>query len=398
MPSVAIIGAGAAGCFCAARLLDGAKGIRVTLFEAGKKPLAKVAITGGGRCNLTNTFSWISSLEEAYPRGHRVIKRALSAFSPRETCRWFTDHGVPVVAQEDQCVFPVSQNAMDVVRCLLRACQKAEFRLEHKVAGIKAADSGFLVDGEHFDAVVVTTGGAPQGLPFLSALDLETVPPVPSLFTFNIDDAPLRKRMGLVVEAGLSIPGTRFKSSGSLLITDWGFSGPATLRLSSYAARYLADNQYRAPLLVNWLLKDEAVIRAFLEGLAREHPHQQVSSARTPLPSRLWGLITERAGLREGIRWAELGRKGMNRLTATLCQDPYEITGKCKFREEFVTAGGVSLSEIQPGTMESKRFPGLYFAGEVLDIDAITGGFNLQAAWSTGYVVAQSITARFREE
>ena len=391
MPSVAVIGAGAAGCFCAAQLLREDPHIRVSLFEVGKKPLVKVAVTGGGRCNLTNTFEGISSLEEAYPRGHRLMKRALKVFSPEDTCGWFTDRGVPVVAQEDHCVFPVSQDAMDVVRCLLRSCEGADFRLGHRVQEIRPGEGSFLVDGETFDAVVVTTGGAPQGLPFLSSFGLETVPPVPSLFTFNIADKALRERMGLVVPATLSIPGTAFKASGPLLITDWGFSGPATLKLSSYAARYLAEQQYRAPLMVNWLQSPEADIRLLLLELSKEHPQQKVCSARTPLPSRLWGLLTERAGLREDLRWAELGSKGMNRLVATLSQDTYEITGKCKFREEFVTAGGIALSEIGLNTMESKRFPGLLFAGEVLDVDAITGGFNLQAAWSTGFMAARSI-------
>ena len=393
MPSVAVIGAGAAGCFCAAQLLRNDSRIRVSLFEAGKKPLAKVAVTGGGRCNLTNTFEGISSLEEAYPRGHRLMKRALKVFSPEDTCRWFTSRGVPTVAQEDHCVFPVSQDAMDVVRCLLRSCEGADFRLGHRVREIRPEDGKFLVDGEVFDAVVVTTGGAPQGLPFLNAFGLETVPPVPSLFTFNIADKALRERMGLVVPATLSIPGTAFKAAGPLLITDWGFSGPAALKLSSYAARYLAEQQYRAPLMVNWLQMTEADIRLLLQDLSKEHPQQKVSSARTPLPSRLWTLLTERAGLREDLRWAELGSKGMNRLVATLSQDTYQISGKCKFREEFVTAGGIALSEIGLGTLESKRFPGLLFAGEVLDVDAITGGFNLQAAWSTGFMAAQKILA-----
>lgn len=391
MPSVAVIGAGAAGCFCAAELLRKDSHIRVSLFEAGKKPLAKVAVTGGGRCNLTNTFEGISSLEEAYPRGHRLMKRALKVFSHDDTCRWFTARGVPVVAQEDHCVFPVSQDAMDVVRCLLRACQGVDFRLEHRVREIRPEEGKFLVDGETFDSVVITTGGAPQGLPFLSSFGLETVPPVPSLFTFNIADKSLQERMGLVIPATLSIPGTGYKASGPLLITDWGFSGPAALKLSSHTARYLAEHQYRSPLMVNWLQMGEADIRNLLQGLAQEHPQQKVSSARTSLPSRLWTLLVARAGLRENLRWAELGSKGLNRLVATLSQDIYEITGKCKFREEFVTAGGIALSEIGLNTMESKRFPGLFFAGEVLDVDAITGGFNLQAAWSTGFMAAQAI-------
>ena len=402
MTRVAIIGAGAAGCFCGAQLLS--RGARVTLFEAGAKPLAKVAITGGGRCNLSNTFAGIRSLGEAYPRGERVMQRALKAFSQEDACRWFSSHGVPVTVQPDACVFPVSQDARDVVRALLDACKGADFRLRHRVQSIQRCPVGaghdksvipdligYLVDGEPFDAVVVTTGGAPQGLPFLKALDLEMVPPVPSLFTFNLTEPRLRELMGLVVTASLAIPGTAFRSEGPLLITDWGLSGPATLRLSSYAARYLAENQYKAPLLINWLNLKENQMREQLSTFAKEHSQQRVTSARTSLPARLWGYLAARAGLREDLRWAELGSKGLNRLTATLTADEYRISGKCKFRDEFVTAGGVALGNLHLSTLESKAHPGLFFAGEVLDIDAITGGFNLQAAWSTGFVAAQNI-------
>ena len=283
MKRVAIIGAGAAGCFCAAELLRRAPEACVTLFEA---------------------------------------------------------RGVPVTVQPDECVFPVSQDAMDVVKALLAACQGAEFRLGHRVQHVshsappchseRSEESPFLVDGEPFDTVVVTSGGAAQGLPFLKAFDLEMVPPVPSLFTFNVPEPKLNALMGLVVPSALSIPGTAFKSRGPLLLTDWGLSGPAALRLSSYAARYLSEHEYKAPLSVNWLDASEADVRALLATLAQEHPQQQVSSARTGLPARLWIYLTSRAGLRENLRWAELGSKGLNRLTATLTADPYSITGKCK--------------------------------------------------------------------
>ena len=252
-----------------------------------------------------------------------------------------------------------------------------------------------LVDGERYDAVVVTTGGAPKGLPLLEGLDLEWVPTVPSLFTFTIQDEGLRALMGLVVEATVSLPGTPFKADGPLLITDWGLSGPAVLKLSSYAARHLHDAGYQAPLSVNWLSLSEAETRALLEGLSTNNPRKQVSN--TPpagLQVRLWNHLTVKAGLRPDIRWAELGSKGLNKLVNTLTQDSYAIAGKTKFRDEFVTCGGVALSNLNPATLESKQYPGLYFAGEVLDIDAITGGFNLQAAWTTGYVAAQSIASK----
>jgi hypothetical protein len=356
--------------------------LKVTVFEAGSKPLAKVAITGGGRCNLTNDFEGIRSLADAYPRGERLMKRALRAFSNEDTIRWFTGNGVPCVLQPDHCWFPQSQDAMDVVRCLLRAMKGADIQLNTRVGSVKA-----LI--EEFDAVVVTTGGA-QHFPFLEGLDLEIVPPVPSLFTFNIPDPALKALMGLVVEAQIGLQGTPFKADGPLLITDWGLSGPATLKLSAYAARHLSENGYKGTVGINWLDTNENEVRARLQETSARNPQKQL--VNTPLlQQRLWEHLIGRAGLRPDIRWAELGSKGLNRLTAVLTNDTYPVSGKSKFREEFVTAGGVALSNIDINTLESKRYPGLFFAGEILDIDAITGGFNLQAAWSTGYVCAVNL-------
>ena len=435
MHRIAVIGAGAAGCFCAAELRRRIPDTHVDVFEAGPKPLAKVAITGGGRCNLTNSFEGIRSLSEVYPRGERLMKRLLHVFSQEDTWRWFEAAGVPLVLQEDHCVFPRSQDAMDIVRALLRKMDGVHLRLRTpvtsvmpgptssvmpgldrvsqtpdqvggdgniKVGGDETVMPGLtghlLVNGEPYDVVVVTTGGAPKGLPLLEGLEIEWVPTVPSLFTFTIRDEALQSLMGLVVDASLSIPGTPFKASGPLLITDWGLSGPAVLKLSSYAARHLHDAGYQAPLSVNWLAMGEAEVRSILQNIAEANPRKQV--VNTPpagLQSRLWNHLTVKAGLREDIRWAELGSKGMNRLVATLTQDIYTIAGKTKFREEFVTCGGVALSNVNPATLESKTYPGLYFAGEVLDIDAVTGGFNLQAAWTTGYVAAQSIASQALE-
>ena len=386
MKKVAVIGAGAAGCFCAANLRKMAPELSVTVFEAGPKPMAKLAITGGGRCNITNSFEGIKSLKEAYPRGERVMKRALKEFSVQNTVDWFTEAGVPLTLQDDHCYFPVSQDAMDVVRCLERGMKGAELRLKSPVNDLKA-----LL--KEFDAVVVTTGGAPKGLPFLAGLDVETVPPVPSLFTFNIKDKSLTSLMGLVVEAGVSIPGSGFKAEGPLLITDWGLSGPAVLKLSSYAARFLNQNGYRAPLTINWLNRPESEVREELLALGKDNPAKMVVSTHI-LPSRLWEHIVVRAGLRKDIRWGEMGTKGLNKLVSTLVSDSYTIEGKSRFRDEFVTCGGVSLEAVEFGTLQSKQYPGLYFAGEVLDIDAITGGFNLQAAWSTAYMVAKGLSCK----
>ena len=396
MKRIAVIGAGAAGCFCTAELRRLRPDFRVDVYESGPKALAKVAITGGGRCNLTNSFAGIRSLAEAYPRGERLMKRLLKQFSQEDTWRWFESAGVPLVLQEDHCVFPQSQDAMDIVRTLLRRMDGANLLLRTPVRTlIPGSTRNLLVDGESYDAVVVTTGGAPKGLPLLDALDLEWVPTVPSLFTFTIHDEGLRSLMGLVVEASVAIPGTAFKADGPLLITDWGLSGPAVLKLSSYAARHLHEVGYKAPLSVNWLARNETETRDILQETAAGNPRKQVSNTPVArLQGRLWNHLTAKAGLRPDIRWAELGSKGLNRLVSTLTQDAYTMAGKSKFREEFVTCGGVALGNLDPATLESKRHPGLYFAGEVLDIDAITGGFNLQAAWTTGAAVARSIAAK----
>ena len=395
MPRIAVIGAGAAGCFCTAELRRLRPEAAIDVYEAGPKPLAKVAVTGGGRCNLTNSFQGIRSLAEAYPRGERLMKRLLKVFSQEDTCRWFEAAGVPLVLQEDHCVFPRSQDAMDIVRALLSRMDGAHLHLRTPVRSVMSGLTGHLeVDGTPYDAVVVTTGGAPKGLPLLEGLDLEWVPTVPSLFTFTIQDPGLRALMGLVTEASVSLPGTAFKAEGPLLITDWGLSGPAVLKLSSYAARHLAGCGYKAPLCVNWTGRPEEGVRGILRSIAGTHPQKQVSN--TPpegLQARLWSYLMGKSGIRADIRWAELGLKGLNRLVAILTQDSYSIAGKTRFREEFVTAGGVALSNLDPASLQCRKYPGLFFAGEVLDIDAITGGFNLQAAWTTGYVAAHAIAA-----
>ena len=394
---IAIIGGGAAGCFCAI----GAKRRRpeadVTLYEAGPKLLAKVALTGGGRCNLTNSFRDVKRLGEVYPRGEQLMRRALRVLSPEATQQWWEAEGVRLTTQEDQCVFPVSQDAMQIVRTLERDLRVAGVRvcLKAPVERIEAlAEGGFRVREENYDAVVVTVGGCSrEKLERLLPEGVAVTPCVPSLFTLKIPDEGLRALMGTVVEqAGLSLAGTKFRAAGTLLLTDWGVSGPATLRLSSYAARHLAENGYAGTLLVNWLDAPEAEAREWIAATAAENPRRQ--AAGTPpagITARLWRHILRRAGLRDDLRWAELGAKGAARLAATLSADAYAVAGRARFKEEFVTCGGVDLAGVNINTLESRQYPGLFFAGEALDVDAVTGGFNLQAAWSTAAVVAASL-------
>jgi len=405
---VAVIGGGAAGCFCAIALKRRLPEIGVTLFESGPKLLAKVAVTGGGRCNLTNSFRDVAfsgqepgkmRLEEVYPRGAQLMRRALRVLSPADTQRWWEAEGVRLTTQPDQCVFPVSQDAMQIVRTLERGLRETgvQVRLRAPVERIEAlAEGGFRVEipgqaGNDFDKVVVTVGGcSQQKLQRLLPEGVEVTPCVPSLFTFKIPDAGLRALMGTVVEqAALSLAGTKFRARGTLLLTDWGVSGPATLRLSSYAARHLAECGYTGTLLVDWLDADEPSAREWILAAAAANPRKM--AAGTPpdgITARLWQHLLRRAGQRDDLRWAELGSKGAARLAATLTADAYPLAGRARFKEEFVTCGGVDLRGIDIGTLESRRYPGLYFAGEALDIDAVTGGFNLQAAWSTAAAVA----------
>ncbi len=396
MANAVIIGAGAAGCFCAIELKRRRPDLQVTVLEAGPKALAKVAVTGGGRCNFTNTFENIGRLEEAYPRGARLMKRALRVFGNEDTMAWFQCEGIPYVIQEDQCVFPKSQDAMQIVRTFETLMRRlgVELRCSVRVNSISQADGGFSLDTSAgmigADSVIVTTGGG--ALKLLEPLALQIEKPVPSLFTLKIHNEGLCSLMGaLAPDAVLSLAGTPFKSGGTLLVTDWGVSGPATLKLSSYAARHLAENGYKGTLLINWTGWSEDKARGFISAAAGRNGKKKVANvAPDGISARLWQHIAGRAGLREDITWAELGSKGANRLVGAITGDAYEIAGRCHFKAEFVTCGGVSLQELDLNTLGSKKYPGLYFAGEVLDVDAITGGFNLQAAWSCAMVVARN--------
>ena len=424
MKRVAIIGGGAAGCFAAVNIKRARPDVDVTVYEAGRKLLAKVAVTGGGRCNITNSFAEVRSLESVYPRGFRLMKRMLKEFSQDDVLRWFGELGVRFVTQPDQCVFPESQDAMEIVNALLSAMRRAGVQvnagsrvsmIEDLASSPDGTDSGryrlsFAPDADmkpqRADIVLVTSGGSPKrsGLSMLDSLGLEIVEPVPSLFSLNIGspdgvgrDERLSALMGTVVEGvSVGLAGTRFRAEGPLLVTDWGMSGPAILRLSSYAARYLAENQYKASLMVNWLgdtTADSAV--SMLSDMASRNSQKQLSSVHPDrFNGRLWSFLLSRAGLPETRRWAELAGKSLNKLAETLTCDIYPVTGRNKFKGEFVTCGGVSLKEIVPKTLECRSHPGLYFAGEVLDIDAVTGGFNLQAAWSTAAVASKDIVSR----
>lgn len=405
---IVIVGAGAAGCFAAITLKRECPEAEVIVLERGRRALAKVAVTGGGRCNLTNSFRGVKSLEQVYPRGHRLMKRLFYQFSPKDTYRWFEKEGVALVTQEDECVFPRSQQAMEVVNTLLSLMERLGVRLitETRIQRIEPVDGSYRLhtDKDIFQAnkVLVTTGGHPKpsGYDLLRGMGLKIYPPVPSLFSFCLDDERLRQLMGTVVEnVILRLPGTKVKVSGTLLITHWGVSGPVVLRLSSYIARLLAQSKYYSPLCVYWAgTCNEEEVRQELVALREANPRKLVSSVRPfGLQSRLWEYLLARAEVEPDTRWVCVLGSTMNRLISTIYCTCYYITDKNPFKEEFVTCGGVLLSELNPATLECKHLPGLYLAGEVTDTDAVTGGFNLQAAWTMGYVAARSIIDAIKE-
>lgn len=400
---VAIIGGGAAGFFAAINIKINYPDAIVTIYEKSQKLLAKVKISGGGRCNVTNGCNDVDELIKAYPRGGRSLKKAFYVFNTSDTIRWFESRGVPLITQPDNCVFPQSQDSQSIIDCFLGQTQKSGIVVKTGLAvtGIETqAKQLMLTFSSHemapqlFDKVLVTTGGSPKrkGLEWLEKLGHKIESPVPSLFTFNMPDEPIRDLMGIVVENALvKIQGTKLQASGPLLITHWGMSGPAILKLSAFGARILSEQEYNFTVHVNWVheTKTDNVLKE-LQDIVSRRPNKILSSFRPyALPERLWLHLLGKSALPVQKKWLELGKKGLNKLTEILTNDLYSVKGKTTFKEEFVTCGGISLSSVDLNTMQSKVCKNLYFAGEVLDIDGITGGYNFQAAWTTAFIAAR---------
>ncbi len=405
---VAIVGGGAAGYFAAINLKKSAPNLNITIYESSLRVLSKVRVAGGGRCNITNSFENVSSLSKVYPRGDKLMKRAFKQFDYTDSYQWFEDNGIKLMVQSDDCVFPQSQDSEEVVNTLTRLATELDIKVETGcyVARVMRNDDVFnlfvkgLGEKAEADIVIVTIGGKPtaDGFELLNNLPVEIVPPMPSLFSFNIDNESLCELMGIAVEDCIvALRGTKLKSEGALLITHWGLSGPAILKLSSYGARILNEMGYEATIAVNWCGEsDENRVVTYLEQLAANNSKKQLSNIRPyMITTRVWLHILKQAGMSPDRRWGEIGRKGINLIMRYITADEYQIIGKSTHKEEFVTCGGVALSSINISTLESKECQNLFFAGEVLDIDAITGGFNLQAAWSSGYVVADVISKRY---
>ena len=386
----AVVGGGAAGFFLAVNLKEMIPDMQVTIFERSQHVLAKVEISGGGRCNCTNSFEEVIDLSQVYPRGHRLLKRLFNNFDYHDAYAWFEKHGVPLVTQDDQCVFPEAQDSHAIINCFLSLAHRYHIEVR------KGCKVQSLEDVKGYDFVVVTTGGSPkgEGLHWLQALGHEIEQPVPSLFTFSIADKRLQALMGVVTDVETMIPGSKLRANGPLLITHWGLSGPAVLKLSSYAARLLAEHDYQMPLAIRWLSQAEQEIVSLLYEQQATQPKKQLTTYNPfGLQQRLWAYLLDKAlAERSQIRWVEMSKKDVNRLVNVLLNDNYQMAGRAPFKDEFVTCGGISLKAINPATLESRHVPHLYFAGEVLDIDGVTGGFNFQAAWTTAYTVALAIT------
>lgn len=398
---VAIVGGGAAGFFAAIHVKLFHPNAEVVILEKSKKVLSKVKISGGGRCNVTNACSAIPELIKAYPRGGKQLRKLFQIFNTSHTRTWFEERGVPLVVQEDGHIFPQSQDSQTIIDCFLQACRKHEIEIQttakvDKIVPNEDSSIGLLVNDalQNFDKVIVTTGGSPKisGLQWLADLGHQIEPPVPSLFTFNMPRESITELMGVVVENTVTkIEGEKLTAEGPLLVTHWGMSGPAIIVLSAFGARVLAEKNYDFAVLVNWVhaTNHDEVLHEVRESMQRNSAKIIRNNNVFQLPNRLWEYLLQKAGIPSEKKCAELAKKEIQRLVNLLVNDRYEVQGKTTFKEEFVTCGGVSLSNVNMKTMESKVVPNLYFAGEVLDIDAITGGYNFQAAWTTGYVAGK---------
>ncbi len=398
---VAVIGGGAAGFFSAINVKVNYPDADVTIFEKSGKVLSKVRVSGGGRCNLTNGAESNSRLASAYPRGRRELKKAFRIFNNKDAVRWFESRGVSLMTQPDNCIFPESQDSQTIVDCFLGEARRLGIAIKLKSPVVKVVDKGNMLElftnrdrGESadiFDKIIVATGGSPDRDRFLWIEELghPVQDPVPSLFAYNIPEDDITKLTGIVVERCIiSIPGESIKAEGSVLITHWGMSGPAILRHSSSSARFLREKNYIFDIRINWTgIKNKDDVRAGIAEIIQDNPNKILSNFRPyMLPERLWIYLLGKSGLTVKKKWSELGKKGIGRLINILTDDLYSVKGRSPFREEFVTCGGVALDSVDFKTMESKICRNLFFAGEVLDIDGFTGGYNLQAAWTTGFI------------
>jgi len=399
---VIVLGGGAAGFFGAIACAEKYPDTQVTLLEAGQEVLAKVRISGGGRCNVTHACFEPALMVQNYPRGGKALRGAFSRFQAQDTIAWFARHGVELKTEADGRMFPTTDNSATITHCLEQAAINAgvQIRTRSAAVGVVREANKFVVEvrsGESLgcDRLLIATGSSPQGYKIAHHLGHTLIPIAPSLFTFNVRDPRFAELSGVSLETvklrlvtSEKNPEKNLEQIGALLITHWGLSGPAVLKLSAWAARILHQQKYQAKLIINWLpTYNPEVLRQQLTAVKSQLPQRQITtSCPFPVPKRLWCRLLDFIGIHDTQKWAELSKKSLNQLVGELTHGEYLISGKGVFKEEFVTCGGVMLPEVDFKTMESKKCPGLYLAGEVLDIDGVTGGFNFQSAWTTGYL------------
>jgi predicted Rossmann fold flavoprotein len=401
--TLVVIGGGAGGFFCAINAAAANPYLQVILLEKSAHLLSKVRISGGGRCNVTHACFDIDELSRKYPRGQHFVKKMLHQFSPTDTISWFQRRGVRLITEADGRMFPETHQSATIVNCLLKEADEHQVivKVKQEVREVEKSPEGFTLTttaNEKYlaDFICIATGGYPKVNQFswLEKLGHTIEPPVPSLFTFNIPDPALRALMGISVNpVSIAIANTKMQEIGALLITHWGLSGPAILKLSAFAARHLAEQQYRGTLIINWMPDyHETSLRNAWQHWRQEKAALKIG-VHPPIafPARLWMYFLSKASIDADKRWGDLSTSEQHTCIRLLTHSEYHFQGKTTFKEEFVTCGGISLREVDANTMQSKKVAGLYFCGEVLDIDGITGGFNFQQSWSGGWIAAQAI-------
>lgn len=400
-----VLGGGAAGFFCAVNAARMNPALQVTLVEKNHKLLSKVKISGGGRCNVTHACFEIEEMSQQYPRGQHFVKKAFHQFFTTDTIRWFEERGVKLKTEKDGRMFPVTDQSQTIIDCLLQEASQlgVSILLKSEVVRLYSVNEKFfisLTNGKSLvaDFVCIATGGIQNSLlgEAWKTLGHSLEEPVPSLFTFNLPRHPITQLMGITVEnVKVKIKDTRLEEKGPILITHWGLSGPVVLRLSAWGARQLANRQWKFSVSINWIpdYHEQSVKEKILQ-LRKAHATQKVMNTNSfSLPARLWEFLASQSGIQKDTQWAHLPALEQNRFIRNLCAYECEVSGKTTFKEEFVTAGGIKLSEVEPHTMRSKKNPRLFFAGEVLDVDGITGGYNFQHAWTSGYIAAKTIAS-----
>lgn len=398
-----VIGGGAAGFFCAVNAPRMNSNLEVIIIEKTNKLLSKVKVSGGGRCNVTHACFDIAEMSRKYPRGSNFVKKTFHQFFTTDTIQWFEERGVKLKTEADGRMFPVTNSSQTVIDCLMKEANKysVEIKMNSEVTGLSYKEGKFVIElgnqkGLTSDFVCIACGGFPKKSMFNWLIELghSIEEPIPSLFTFNLPGHPITRLMGVSVEnCRVKITGTKLEQEGPLLITHWGLSGPAILKLSAWGARQLAKANWQFTIIVNWLpgFSEQQLAKQF-QSLRFSIAAQKIGNTNPfRLPQRLWEFLVQHSRIDNDTRWADLPAKDQNRLAKNLCASEFEINGKTTFKEEFVTAGGIKLNEIDANTMMSKIIPGLYFAGEIVDVDGITGGFNFQHAWTSGFIVAKSI-------